>query len=876
MSFFKKGLINFSLTLLLGISSLQAQFSENFSDGNFTANPAWVGGTADFVVNASQQLQSNNLVANASYWLSTASTKAQTAQWEMWVQLTFNTSSTNYVDIYLTASQSDLSAAATTGYFVRLGGTDDEICLFRKDANGSSTKIIDGLNATLNTSSNTIKLKITRNAANQWMLNRDLTGSGSSYTSEGTVTDATFTTSAFFGIFVRQSTASFFQRHFFDDIVVSNYVPDTTPPTLVSNNATNANTLELLFSEPLDAATAQNVNNYSANNGLGAPSTAVLSGSNPALVTLSFTNPFGNGVQNTLTITGIKDLAGNTISSTNTNFGFYVPGRYDIVIDEIMADPTPQVGLPNTEWLELKNTSRFPINLSGYRLLKPGGSPSGAFPALVLQPDSFLIVTGTSGASLMAPFGNTISVTSFPSLGNDGDLLMLQNAAGVLMHAVNYSINWYQNQVKADGGWTLEMIDTKNPCAAATNWRVSNNAIGGTPGKKNSLDAVNADAVAPQLLRAFAIDNVTLSLYFDEPLDSLKATLPTAYSVSDGIGAATKAVPVGPLFNKVNITLANAISSGKVYTVTATGITDCSGNSIGSANTAKVGLASLSDSLDLIVNEILFDPKPFGSDFVEIYNRSSKIIDLSTVNVANRSSTTGQVASITPITTDNFLLFPGEFAVLTPDPINLSSSYMVKNPAALITVPSLPSFPDTKGWAILINNQGKIVDELPYDAKWHFALVDNEEGISLERIDYNKPTNDASNWTSAAETAGFATPTYQNSQYRADLTLSGEITLNPKMFSPDNDGIEDFLLIEFQFPEPGYVANVNIYDAAGRPVRLLQRNTTCGTRGSWRWDGLDDKQKRVPAGTYIIRTDIFNLKDQKKTFKNTAVVARKF
>ena len=66
-----------------------------------------------------------------------------------------------------------------------------------------------------------------------------------------------------------------------------------------------------------------------------------------------------------LTVNGVKDLSGNAISNGTANFSFYTPKQYDIVIDEIMADPTPQVALPNNEWIELKNTTAFPINLSG-------------------------------------------------------------------------------------------------------------------------------------------------------------------------------------------------------------------------------------------------------------------------------------------------------------------------------------------------------------------------------------------------------------------------------------------------------------------------------------------------------------------------------
>jgi hypothetical protein len=110
------------LTVLLFTNTVaRAQFAENFTDGDFTNNPQWVGVTNDWIVNASGQLQSNNTVANSSFYLSTASELATAAQWEFYVNLTFATSGANYVDVYLTASASDLSAITTFGYFVGIG-----------------------------------------------------------------------------------------------------------------------------------------------------------------------------------------------------------------------------------------------------------------------------------------------------------------------------------------------------------------------------------------------------------------------------------------------------------------------------------------------------------------------------------------------------------------------------------------------------------------------------------------------------------------------------------------------------------------------------------------------------------------------------------
>jgi len=545
--------------------------------------------------------------------------------------------------------------------------------------------------------------------------------------------------------------------------------------------------------------------------------------------------------------------------------------RYDVVIDEIMADPTPQVGLPNNEWIELKNTAATPINLQGWRISDATGQ-SGPMPNFTLQPDSFVIVCTASAVAAMSAFGTTISVTSFPSLDNGGDQLSIRAASGKIIHAVFYTDSWYLNELKKDGGWTLEMIDTKNPCTGSSNWKATVNPIGGTPGKKNSIDGVNNDQTPPQLKRTYTIDSVTIVAVFDEPVDSLIAASIANYNIDGGL-AITSATPLTPLFGQVQLKSNPKMQLNTIYNLTASNIKDCKGNTIGAFNKAKAGLPVDASALDLVINEILFNPRSGATDFVEFYNRSNKIFDASKIYVANRNSS-GVISSINQLSPTPWLIFPDEHPVVTEDANNLQQNYLVKNPDWIFTLSSLPSFPDDEGDVIVLNGQGAIVDEVNYKDNWHFRLIDNAEGVSLERVDPSGPSQDPANWHSAASTAGYATPTYKNSQYKLTNPIDADIDVTPKIFSPDNDGHDDIATIQYKVTEPGYVANVTIFDARGRPVRHLVKNGTIALSGYWNWDGLDEKENKLPIGTYIIYTEIFNLQGKKQHFKNTVVLAR--
>src|SRR5688500_4760098 len=98
--------------------------------------------------------------------------------------------------------------------------------------------------------------------------------------------------------------------------------------------------------------------------------------------------------------------------------------RYEVVIHEIMADPSPAVALPEAEYLELKNRSTVPVNLQGWRIAT-GSAVSGLLGNFLLQPDSFVILCAAAQFASFSRYGATLAVPSFPTLPNEGTLVSL-------------------------------------------------------------------------------------------------------------------------------------------------------------------------------------------------------------------------------------------------------------------------------------------------------------------------------------------------------------------------------------------------------------------------------------------------------------------
>lgn len=549
---------------------------------------------------------------------------------------------------------------------------------------------------------------------------------------------------------------------------------------------------------------------------------------------------------------------------------FSQPGRYDIVINEIMASPGPGGSLPPVKYIELYNRSGTAINLQHWTI-SDGDNTATIRTDFFLQPDSFVVISSTAAAAQLQSVTTTIGVSAFPTLRVNGDELVLRSPEGIVIHAVAYSRNWYANEVKSNGGWSLEMIDIESPCAGSTNWTASTDPAGGTPGKKNAVAARNPDNTPPALLQV-AADSLHIHLRFNESLDSGQASIISNYTIEGREVIAAEAMP--PFFTNVALTLSTPVVPDVPYMISVQGIRDCAGNSMVPA-IFLFGRPVKAGAGDIVFNEILFNPRENGVDYIELYNRSTHILNLRELFINNRTGA-GNPGTLRQVSAEDRLFFPGDYLLLSEDPEAVQQQYTAKNQAAFWQMNTLPSMPNAAGHILLFNAQGETIDELQYDEKWHFPLVVNPKGVALERINPDKSTQDNNNWHSAAASVGYGTPGYQNSQFTQNQVTQGdEISISPPVFSPDNDGWDDFLTISYRFPQQGNVCNISIFDAHGRPIRSLVRNALCGTEGSFRWDGLDADHRQLRIGIYVVHIEIFHPGGRTRQFTKAVTLARR-
>lgn len=583
------------LTLLIIIYAkfVICQVSDSFNDGNFTENPEWSGDISDFIINDDLQLQLQSDGSGSSYLFTEIPTLADSASIEIYGQLDFSPSSSNYLRIYFLLDAPDLDLA--NGYFIEIGesGSDDALRFYKLTA-GEESQLAVGEPSTV---ASPVSFRI--------RLERDPDGLWSVHTSYDEEIQSSFELSFFDNDFLLESgffalecnyTSSRADKFYFDDLIITELLPDLEPPIALVVDITGSNTLEVCFDEPIEPSISASQFRVE---GIGqATSISILS--DPACIGLTFGVDFVEGTSYLLEMVDVEDLAGNPANTT-----------------------------------------------------------------------------------------------------------------------IEFTLN----------------------------------------------------------------------------------------------------VPV------------------------------------------RLG--------DIIINEILFDPHPGGADFVEFYNRSDQALSLDGLIIRNQGSGAEVVVDLeTAIPAMGYL-------ALTEDVDYLEQTYNLLDPKAVVTHP-LPAFANASGnvsLILIIEGEEIVLDQFTYTEDLHNPIIDDTEGVSLERKDPGQEEAQ-DNWSSASSVAGFATPGYQNSILTGgSLVEEGLFEIKKKVFSPNGDGNEDFLEINYGLPSDSYVLVLKVFDINGNFVKEVYSNELLSTSGTLVWDGTGKNNEKLELGIYILWFEIFTPNGDVKYFKETAVIA---
>jgi Lamin Tail Domain len=548
---------------------------------------------------------------------------------------------------------------------------------------------------------------------------------------------------------------------------------------------------------------------------------------------------------------------------------------YDILITEIMAKPLANQILPNIEYIELYNRSQNAVQLKGFKLIN--GTKKDVFSDKVIKPNAYLIVYNGKKGSGFGRFGDTLALESLATLSDLADDFYLESSDGTIIDAVAYDKLDYRSNTKSQGGYALERVNLKNPCNF-DDWRGSDDAKGGTPGKPNSVAKDYVDA--PPLILYYNFNSKkSLEIEFDKALNR-NVNNSIFYFQKDSVSIENLEFTTKfQLYNRLKITFKKELTDSILYRfIVRNTLKNCNlSSNMAQNDTLSLQNAKTIDNKDtILINEILVNPQTGGSRYLEIFNKSKKVIDVKDFSVSADSVLKKLTGA------DGYLLFPNAFLVLADNPLDVQTRYNVSRFRRQFLKYKLPAWNEKEG-KVYLNFNSKILDSLKYNKSFFNPLLPNSyDGVALERINPNKPTNDKSNWQSAAATVGYGTPAYKNSQFLAEgapsvfLASEDVFTIPKPTFSPDDDGFEDYLLLNYKLDKTGALAKVSIYDLKGHLVKKWVDNEPLATEGALKWDGETDEKIKASIGIYIVYIELILPTGDVQAFKKTVSLTAQF
>ena len=761
-----------------------AQLQESFDGSEITTNNPWQGDLDYFEINADKELQLNGTLKEGEAKLFLPTYYKGDNEWQFTVKSGSSGTTHNYCLVCLWSETNRTDKGLRI--YVRVGyNSKNNIQLCTTEH--PSDPIVEGRSVAKGAHEVDVKVVYTDGVFELFTRTKE----EADYTKEGEASYSLPTTAGFF-ILATRFSSSYSQKKYFDNIYIKHYAaedPNTSDPdepdpvpeasTLIDLIEVNSKVLQVEFSQPLQLKTKPTF----VLSEMGEPDN-FYANKEKTILQLEWEKPRNKDQRYTLSYSNIKDVNGKSVSG-NTSFSSEMgesgtpednPSTPSlqlgaIQINEVMADPNGLTALPETEYVELLNTTAEKISLNKCTFVY--GTTQIELSNIELPAGGYAVLC-RSGRDIEVGNGIAIRLDKFPAaLANTGKELAFKDASGQVIDAIAYEkAKAAQSFERKDKGWQL--------CSAPN---------GGTPGMPNS-DGIKEEP--------------------DEPKDP---DTPEDPDVPDD--------PDEPE-------------------------------------------AQMVEPFDIVFNELL--PRPFigGSEYIELYNRSGKTLFTKGLCLSIRRSD-GSLSSSYLLEDIQGGLADKAYLVLTKDKEGVSDFYSTIDIES-IHEQKMPILNNEASTVVLYRKADNVViDEIAYTKAWHEPSKKEQVGVSLERVSFEHPTQDKTNWTSASSTVGYGTPGCQNSQ-KEPIT---DITTIER---PEYVDIEGFYRIVYRTADTGWHVRIRVFDLSGRVQAVVADDDLLGTEGCIEWDGTGLDGGCLSAGLYIFHASLFHLDGRTKEVKRAFVI----
>jgi len=550
-----------------------------------------------------------------------------------------------------------------------------------------------------------------------------------------------------------------------------------------------------------------------------------------------------------------KILVLNDQDSTNNSQSTTVGIRYKpgvILINEFLPDP----GNFDFEFVEFISFSNVSIDLSGWKIKDRRSFSRPVDSLITLVPGQYFIIADDSAALKYVHDSVSLIIMDpgFPALNNSGDDIILVDPFGTIIDSLSYSGGWGIQSSRS-----LEKVIPHFLSTDSLNWIPALNFPGITPGFYNSVSPRWSDG-------KIDTSSIHLDPEYPEEDESMDIDMKLINSGEGPMSGNLSGVIEGDTLFTIPVYIKNFLDTILV-TVSLPGLTAGSYTISFNLDVPKDTIFNNRCNFDfrvkypagvLLFNEFLPVPESDRAEFIELI--STRYLDLEHWTYNDLSGSR--------LTLPHYNIYPGEYFVISNDSSIIGS---IPEEAQLY----IPKF----GFPSLNNESDSIwlsgpaeggAEALKYDASW--GIVKDR---SIERIAGDLAAGNNTSWETSVALEG-STPGQENSvMLQKHVENDFGILFKPNPFSPNGDGIDDLLEIQYYTPLATTILTIIIFNLEGLKIVEPYYRVRLPGKGLWVWNGKDSKNRRLPIGIYLIKAVLEDPHSSLyKEFLETVVLAR--